>query len=296
MRAQISIGLAMFIVNSGTLAATGDKLDRTNLIPTFTEDFHGPLSWCGDTCNGEVWRTRYSYGANTPQSRGVGMDTESEVYMDQDYLGLGTNPFLVENDILTIKVRPARPRLKNAVNNDWPLPLGQGNNSTPQFLAGMLTTEKSFQQQYGYFEERAKVPALVGGWPSFWLWNVVNGRYNEIDAMEILTGDPTTLYNSAHWGANGGQVNGATETVKRSDLSKAFHIYGVMWTPTDIIYYLDNREVNRIANPGINDPMYMITAIGTDGDWNSQMGFHTLPTARAEMKIDYVHAYAIGRD
>src|SRR6185312_15260689 len=67
-----------------------------------------------------------------------------------------------------------------------------------------------------------------------------------------------------------------------------FHTYGVLWTPTELAWYVDGVEVFQTATPSDMDkPMYMIVNMAVGGwsgtpDWTS-----------ADMAVDYVRAYAI---
>ena len=38
-----------------------------------------------------------------------------------------------------------------------------------EYISGMLTTQNSFAQKYGYFEIRSKIPVGVAVWPAFWM-------------------------------------------------------------------------------------------------------------------------------
>jgi hypothetical protein len=45
----------------------------------------------------------------------------------------------------------------------------QGGVFRNEYVSGVLTTQKSFFQKYGYFEIRAKIPLGIGVCPAFWL-------------------------------------------------------------------------------------------------------------------------------
>lgn len=287
-----AVGALLLISVTGCAAAQGDRLDRAILRgQTFSEEFDGPLSWCSEDCRGQRWRTKYFHSGTSPMSRGVGLnESETEVFMDPQYLGLGINPFSISNGILDIAVRPASTETQAAVNAAWPRGEQKGQ---ARFTAGMLSTEKSFQQRYGYFEVRAKVPALTGGWPAFWLLGQP-GTYDEIDVFEVLAGEPAVQHGGQQWGkAATGPKESQRYDVKAEDLSKDFHVYGVLWTPSVIVYYRDDSEIARFTNNGLHLPLYLIVSIGTDGDWNRKKGFFASPDAKGDLLVDYVRAYKI---
>ena len=113
--------------------------------------------------------TKYFHSGTSPMLRGLGLhESESEIFIDPDYLGLGINPFSISGGILDIAVRPASPkRRRRSTPHGRPRRAGQkGRYGLPP---ACLSSETSFRQLYGYFEVRAKVPAMMGGWPAFWL-------------------------------------------------------------------------------------------------------------------------------
>ena len=280
----------------GTASAKpGDRLDRSQFVRTFSEDFDGELSWCSDPCGRQTWRTKYFHSGTTPMSRGVGIGNESGVAVDPRYLGLGINPFRIDGGILAIQVKPADARTQKAVQDAWPRQY-DGPRPTPRFTAGVLTTEFSFRQLYGYFEIRAKVPALAGGWPAFWLLGQ-QGTHNEIDVFEILTGRPGTHYLGHQWGRiDVDKKQSARSETRGDDLSRDFHLFGVLWSKNSIVYYRDDIEIARFDNKGLFDPMYMIVNVAMDGDWNAKEGFRATPDATGDLLVDYVRAYSVPDD
>jgi hypothetical protein len=254
---------------------------------TFSETFDRPLSWCSEICNGQRWRTKYSHSGRTPLSRGLGMtgDSESEIFVDPNYLGLGINPFRIDHGTLIMSIEPASARVKSVVTASWPV-WWKGQRIAPKFTAGMLSTEPSFRQQYGYFEARIKIPNIPGAWPAFWLI----GPNEEIDIMEMLAALPTHQHMTVLWGpvTNRQRLGKVLETV---DLSADFHTYGALWTKDTIVFYFDGVEQARFPNVALHKPMYMIISMGMDGAWNKQQGFVAKPDARAQMMVQYVKAY-----
>jgi Glycosyl hydrolases family 16 len=172
-----------------TVAARANDLPpgAAGMKLTFSETFDGPLSWCGEHCSGERWRTKYDHSGTAPRSRGLGMGGgESEVYVDPLYLGMGISAFQIKNHTLTISAVPATDDVKKHIAMAWPEWWSE-ERSTPKFTSGAITTEKSFRQLYGYFEARIKVSNTVGAWPAFWLYM---DKGDEIDVMEVLGGRP----------------------------------------------------------------------------------------------------------
>jgi beta-glucanase (GH16 family) len=288
----IKICLVLIPFSSSAFAGEG-RLDRSYFQMTFEENFDGPLSWCSQICTGETWRTKYLHSGETPLSRGLGMNgSESQVYMDPKYLGLQLSPFELQDGKLSIKARPADRTTRNRVRDSWPDSY-DGERLEPQFTSGLLTTEGIFYQLYGYFEARIKIPDGAGAWPAFWLIGAP-GLSDEIDIMEVLCGEPTTLYGGHQWGPWG---NKSSERFERgtTDLSRDFHVYGALWTAEEITYYVDDREIGKFPNPGLHQPLFLLINLAMDGDWNKQMGFRAADDLEASMTIDYIRAYKLSR-
>src|SRR5258708_4689729 len=80
------------------------------------------------------------------------------------------------------------------------------------YTSGIITTQGKFSQQYGYFEMRARVPDGQGLWPAFWLLHIGPLPWTEIDVLEILGHDTTTLYMSNHWRDEANQPQSFTQS------------------------------------------------------------------------------------
>src|SRR5262249_6457577 len=196
---------------------------------TFVSSPMGTQGWM--TQGGNVWRTLSS-------------NNELEYYSDSS---VGVNPFSDANGILTITAAPG--------SN----PLGLPYNS------GIITTEHSFNFEYGLVEVNAKLPAGDGLWPAIWLLPSSLGWPPEIDILELLGSNPNVYYASTHSGANNTSV---PNTVYSGDTSAAFHTYGVDWEPDTITFYFDGNPVATEATPAdMHQPMYMLINLAVGGSW-----------------------------
>ena len=187
------------------------------------------------------------------------------------------NVYSVSNGVLSMGIKPTPASVSAAVNN------------TP-FLAGELTTYRTFSQTYGYFETSAKLAAGAGVISAFWLLPVDGSWPPELDAMEVLGNSPTTLVMTSH------SSSGTTpQWANIPDATQGFHTYGVDWEPDKITWYFDGRQMAQTATPAdMNKPMYMLldTMTGTSGSW---VGAPKSGTA-TQMQVNYVRAYAAKPD
>jgi beta-glucanase (GH16 family) len=162
------------------------------------------------------------------------------------------------------------------------------------YTSGELNTFHTFSQTYGYFEMRAKVPAVYGLWSAFWLRRE-NGQWPpELDVMEVLGRDTKTLHVNVHTRINA-RKGPATGDLSESypvpipDASLAFHTYGVDWEANTITWYFDREPVFVVPTPvDMHRPMYIQTNLAGGGRWARNIDAGKLP---ASFVIDYIKAY-----
>lgn len=299
---MIRILLIWAIFSCAANAATGDKLDRTGFIPRFDAEFNGSARLPLDT---NVWTTKYYFSpldvypdGSKPSmlakfaGRTIPGGPEDEVYVDQAYCGRTAT--LQINGLLII----------NAAKAD-PVAFKTCGQSRAHYLSGLITTQHSFSQVYGYFEMRAVLPRASGSWPAFWLLptqkTVTNGgTLPEFDVMEHWSGPLTVIsrgkpfvidrtglpISTLHFGVVGAAHSASdSSTVKGVDLSQ-FHVFGLLWTSAALVWYIDNREVFREAFSNA-DPHYMLINLAVDKRYPDTGGWP------AQFMIDYVRAYSV---
>jgi beta-glucanase (GH16 family) len=158
------------------------------------------------------------------------------------------------------------------------------------YTSGIITTEKTFAQKYGYFVIRAKLPAGKGFWPGFWLLPS-GGHYPfEIDVFEMLGRDPYTIYMSSHWGDQQGEHQSQTFSfTSNTSFSTEYHTFAVDWRSTEIKWYVDG-DLQFIADQGVPaEPMFMLINLSVGGDWPGYPDESTL--FPGIMRLDYVRVY-----
>lgn len=150
-------------------------------------------------------------------------------------------------------------------------------NQQNRWESGLLSSRddqrRGFVQSGGYFEARMKLPAGPGVWPAFWLASEGDGVEGcEIDIIEYY-GHRTDIYHQVvHvWSKTGkGELYGkGNQTVVPVDsLIQDFHTYGAEITDTDIIFYLDRKEVWRTQAPkSAHQPMMLLVNLALGSGW-----------------------------
>ena len=163
---------------------------------------------------------------------------------------------------------------------------------------GALRTHNLFDKKYGYFEVRCKVPQMKGGWAAFWMMPYGNKPGNagndgtEIDIFESINGWKGQINHALHWDGYGAEHKHVSEKMHRPDLyDDNYHLFGVMWTPKEYIFYIDNKETWRTSTAGVSDVkqyLKLTLEVSKDnwpGNWDDQKikPIHWL--------IDYVRVY-----
>ena len=216
------------------------------------------------------WDTKFHFGGRTLATNG-----ELELYVDPEFLGLGLNPFSSDGGPLAITADRTPAGL-------------QGKLAGQPYVSGLLTTEHSFAQTYGYFEIRARLPAGKGLWPAFWLLPLSRAWPPEIDIFEVLGDNPRRLYMTVH--STMAKTMGFEASV--ADTSADFHDYGVLWTKERIAWYFDGRQMAEAPTPAdLHQPMYLLVNLAVGGRWPGPPDSET--RFPATMRVARVRAFAI---
>lgn len=169
------------------------------------------------------------------------------------------------------------------------------------YTSARITTKGLFDQAYGRFEARIKLPYGQGIWPAFWLLGsdcdqVGWPQCGEIDIMEFRGQEPTTVHGTVH-GPGYSAVDGITKsyTLENDRFDTGFHIFGIEWTPEYINYYVDDVLYNQITPADVtgewvfNKPFYIIINLAVGGTFVGSPNSET--TYPQNMLVDYVRVY-----
>jgi len=229
----------------------------------------------------------YAGGDASEQRRKTKFNGEQQIYVDPGYEGRGTvplglDPFKVQGGTLSIVANRTPPALKDALF---------GN----EYVSGILTTQQSFSQKYGYFEIRSKIPLGVGVWPAFWMLANDGGWPPEIDALEGRGQRPGDVVMTTHWRLPTGVVERCGFDFSVANAWIDFHDYGVLWERDRLVYFIDRKAVSDIKVPAsFDDPMYMIVNLAMGSKVFGGVGFVDMQSPpEVEFQIDRVSAYQI---
>ncbi len=167
--------------------------------------------------------------------------------------------------------------------------------------------------QYGYIESKVKIEKSAGIWPAFWLWHHDENSTpmaQEIDIFEMVPGRKETCgvtvddeyYHNRHIMTTNAHVDEpSSDPLCTTHFQPAriydyeqWHVYGLEWSPSKIIWYLDDAIIRILDNPGIHEKTTIILNFAL----NPETGFVTnelyqLTDFPLEMHVDYVKVYKL---
>ena len=156
--------------------------------------------------------------------------------------------------------------------------------SGSNWTGGILSTDTTKMFQYGFAEVRAKLPKGQGFWPAIWLYG--GSSADELDMMESLGGDASTVYQTYHF--PGGQHQ---DHPSSSDWTNDYHLFQMKWEPGRVTYYIDNVQMGSWTASVPARPMYLMLNfdVGGPNDWGGAPDGST--PSPATFNVDYVRVY-----
>lgn len=174
------------------------------------------------------------------------------------------------------------------------------------FTSGIETRGKQ-EQVFGYYEARVKFPKAEGLWSAMWFQSGTMGRLgnggkdgSEIDVFESsFYHNPTQIGHCIHW-------DGYSDTWHRDsgavvdtgvDLYDDYHVWGLLWTPTEYTFFLDGKPIACTNAGGVSQVAeylrFTVEIRHTEyGPYGQKLGeFINTRENPAEFQIDYVRAY-----
>jgi len=244
---------------------------------TWSDEFDGPA---GEQPNGTKW---------THEVNGDGGGNFELQY----YTNSTTNAALDGRGHLVITARKENPSNYNC----W---YGRCN-----YTSARIVTKGQFDQKYGRFEARIKIPRGQGLWPAFWMLGndierVSWPQCGEIDILENIGKEPTTVHANLH-GPNYNGANGLSSSILSPDgrpFADDFHVYRADWRLNLVEFSMDGVVYgSKTSNDTrghiwvFDHPFFMILNVAVGGQWPGSPNDSTV--FPQDMVIDYVRAYSL---
>lgn len=175
------------------------------------------------------------------------------------------------------------------------------------YTSARLKTQGRFDQKYGRFEARIRIPRGKGLWPSFWMLGsdietVKWPNSGEIDVFENVGFEPGKIHGSLHGPRYSGDspLTGAYSLPDGRAFADAFHVFAVEWEPHAIRFYVDGQLYETQTPDSINSSkkwvfdhsFYLLLNLAVGGLWPKSPDATT--SFPAMMYVDYVRVYSRG--
>jgi len=181
--------------------------------------------------------------------------------------------------------------------------------SNKTWTSGKFTSYGKKHFTYGYFEARLKMPTGGGTWPAFWtLGSNINTvswpSCGELDIMEFAGNNPFVNTSAAHYRNSSGNHEYKMGALNNSvGLAQGYHNYGMLWTPTEVTMYIDDRQVFNVKKgdtgltnwpfgpnaQGVAPKMYVIFNLAMGGSYGGGIANNF---NKATFSIDYFRYYS----
>lgn len=164
-----------------------------------------------------------------------------------------------------------------------------------KIVSGSIDTKGRFEQRFGYFEARCRLPKVAGHWSAFWLLSREFGRTDdarlsgaEIDIFEYHTLLGDSIHHALHWPKYDSNIRSLK---KRTPLIQdgRFHVFGLLWSKEKYVFYLDDKPVWE-SSSGVSEVAQYILLSNEVGPWAGPLNVDQLPD---HMTCDYVRVYKI---
>ena len=186
-------------------------------------------------------------------------------------------------------------------NNELVIEVREENIGSYSYSSARLLTKGKFEQTYGRFEARIKVPSGQGLWPAFWtLGNDIDTvgwpHCGEIDIMEFVGRLPNEVFGTIHGpGYSGGNSFGDIQTFA-NPVPNDYHTYVVEWEPSEIRWYVDDIHYHTATPADVapnafpyDHPFFLILNVAVGGNFGGPVGASV--TFPKKMLVDYVRVY-----
>ena len=161
---------------------------------------------------------------------------------------------------------------------------------------------KQFTQRYGYFEARMRYGRYLNN--AFWLYRP-RGRFPERPHFEIDVNEGHTprevamtfhFYYYPEGDDEGNLISTGIHWDAPLDLDKEFHLYGVEWDESRIVWYFDGKPVRVLENPMAHAPadVRLSTVIMDRALEKDKVPLDTMDGV--SMEVDWVRVYRKVKD
>jgi len=185
----------------------------------------------------------------------------------------------------------------------------RANNKAPrkhqaQFTSAKVTTKGKFDQRFGRFEARMKLPSTLGTWPAFWMMPAnktqtwpVEGEIDIVEQAGRTESDRQTVLGTLHFGrAWPNNEKLPFEYTNDTNWGNDFHTYAIHWAPNKISWSIDGKtyataspeQIKPSRWPFNDQAFYMIINLAVGGTLGGEVNEDF---KSATFYVDYVRVF-----
>lgn len=173
-----------------------------------------------------------------------------------------------------------------------------------KYTSARLKTAGRFEQAYGRFEARLRIPRGQGIWPAFWMLGANIGpvswpQCGEIDIMENIGREPTLVHGTLHGPGYAGveSIGKSVELPGKASFADDFHHFAVEWEEGIVRWYLDEKLFQTRTPKDLpagaawvyDHPFFMLLNLAVGGQWPGSPDAST--KFPQQLTVDYVRVY-----
>ncbi len=173
------------------------------------------------------------------------------------------------------------------------------------YTSSRIQTMDKFEFTFGRVDIRAVLPEGQGIWPALWslganFTEVGWPRCGEMDIMELVGHEPSTVHATVHYADVGGNriMNG--DKISLSNGKKFiddFHVFSLVWKEDRAEFYMDDRLYHTITKTSLgsqnpypfNEPFFFIMNVAVGGLWPGNPNETT--KFPQNMIVDYIRVF-----
>lgn len=173
------------------------------------------------------------------------------------------------------------------------------------FTSSRIITRDKFEFKYGRVDIRAALPEGQGIWPALWMLGanfpeVGWPQSGEIDIMELVGHQPSTVHSTVHYANPNGDRVFMTDSRNLTGGEKFidnFNVFSIIWEEDRIGFLLNDEEFYHVtpailgsSNPyPFNEPFFFIMNVAVGGIWpGNPDGTTEFPQ---HMIVDYIRVF-----
>lgn len=168
------------------------------------------------------------------------------------------------------------------------------------YTSSRMITKDKFDFKYGRVDIRAALPYGQGIWPALWMLgaNISTVGWpacGEIDIMELIGHQPSTIHGTVHWSNEGQHAEyGKSTSLSSGRFYDEFHVFSIEWDEQRIRWLLDDREYNviNITGPELSEfknDFFFIFNVAVGGNWPGYPDATTVFPQR--LIVDYIRVF-----